>query len=146
MKIKIARQIATVFGLGYCPKAPGTIGSLAGLILCVLLHKYELIYLIIFIALFSAGVISSRKIEEETKEKDPSYIVIDEFACIFIAFLSIPITPLTLVIGFGLYRFIDISKIPPLKLLEKYGNGWGVMLDDLAAGIYVNLILRMLTV
>jgi len=142
MNTKFYRHIATLFGLGYSKYVPGTLGSLAGLGLCLLLHGYFFVYVGVFIALFSAGVISSRIMEDASGEKDPSFIIIDEFACVFIVFLSVPITPLTLISGFAVYRLVDIFKIPPLKLLERQKGGWGIMLDDLAAAVYANLILR----
>ncbi|MFH1836808.1 MAG: phosphatidylglycerophosphatase A [Candidatus Omnitrophota bacterium] len=144
MRNKIYRLIATVFGIGYSPVAPGTMGSLAGLGLCLLLHKYTALYILVFLALFASGVIVSKRIEKEAGEKDPSFIVIDEFACILIAFLFVPIRPMILITGFAIYRFIDISKIFPLKRLERLSGGWAVMLDDLAAGIYTNLALQVL--
>jgi len=142
----IYRLIATVFGLGYSPIAPGTLGSLAGLAVCIALHNNIFIYLSVFVILFIAGVITSEKVEKATGDKDPSYIIIDEFACIFIVFLFIPIRLPVLLTGFAIYRIIDIVKIPPLKRLDRQSGGWAIMLDDLAAGIYTNLILQVLII
>ena len=141
---KIHDLIATVFGLGRASFAPGTWGSLAGLVLCLALHGNLALYLIVFAVLFAAGVISAGKMEAETGLKDPAAVVIDEFACIFLVFLLIPLRPSTILIGFILYRVIDIAKIPPMRSVEKISGGWGIMLDDLIAGIYANLILRLL--
>ncbi|MGB2599434.1 MAG: phosphatidylglycerophosphatase A [Candidatus Omnitrophota bacterium] len=142
---KIHRYIATVLGLGYFPIAPGTVGSFAGLLLCLLLHKYVILYIIIFIILFAAGVITSGKVEKESGQKDPSYVIIDEFACIFLVFLLIPLKPLYVITGFIIYRIIDITKPPPIRLLEKREGGWGIMLDDALAAIYTNILLQILT-
>jgi phosphatidylglycerophosphatase A len=142
---KINELIATVFRLGYFPFAPGSVGSLAGLVLCLILHKYVIAYILTFFVLFAAGVITSGKVEKQSGQKDPSFVVIDEFACIFLVFLSIPLKPLYILIGFIIYRVLDVTKIPPIGYLEKIRGGWGVMLDDAMCGIYANLILQILT-
>jgi phosphatidylglycerophosphatase A len=140
----VHERIATIFGLGYFPVASGTAGSLAGLVLCLLLHRNVFIYILTFIILFVAGVITSNKVESESRIQDPSHVIIDEFACIFIVFLFIPLSFPIVAIGFGLYRVIDIAKLPPMGLLEKLKGGWGIMLDDLLAAVYTNIILHIL--
>ena len=142
---KVHEYIATVFGLGYFPIAPGTAGSLAALPLCLLLHRFTFLYIGLFVVLFIAGVISAGKKEAETGQKDPSCVIIDEFACMFLVFLFIPIEPLYIITGFIIYRIIDIIKLPPIRSLEKLEGGWGIMLDDAVAGIYTNIILQVLT-
>ncbi|MFH1552387.1 MAG: phosphatidylglycerophosphatase A [Candidatus Omnitrophota bacterium] len=141
---KIHNIIATVFGIGRIVIAPGTWGSLAGLALCLALHGNVILYLLVFAGLFAAGVVSAGRVEEETGEKDPSIVVIDELACIFPVFLFVPMSIPGVIVGFILYRIIDIVKPPPVKSLEKLKGGWGIMLDDLAAGIYTNIILHIL--
>ncbi len=136
--------IATVCGLGYSPIASGTVGSLAGLGLYLILHNNPLVQFVSFVILFILGVISSGVIEDETGEKDPSKVVIDEFACILIAFLFVPYKLLYIVAGFIIYRIIDIIKIPPMAKLEGVRGGWGIMLDDLVGAIYTNIILQVL--
>ncbi|MEA3488937.1 MAG: phosphatidylglycerophosphatase A [Candidatus Omnitrophota bacterium] len=136
--------IATVFGLGYFPVAPGTAGSVAGLALCLLLHKNPVLYIGVFIILFVAGLISAGRVESQSQIKDPSIVVIDECACIFSVFLFVPINLPIILTGFFLYRLIDIIKLPPMRSLEKLRGGWGIMLDDLISGIYTNLILQIL--
>jgi len=83
-------------------------------------------------------------VEKGSYQKDPGFIVIDEFANIFPVFLFIPLSVKTIIIGFILYRVFDIIKVPPMKKLEKLHGGWGIMLDDLISGIYANLILHVL--
>ncbi|MFH1798782.1 MAG: phosphatidylglycerophosphatase A [Candidatus Omnitrophota bacterium] len=138
-------QISTIFGLGNFPVAQGTMGSLAGLIPCVLLHRFQPLYILTFFALFLAGAWSSAKTAKEAGFKDPAFVIIDEFACIFIVFLFIPLNVLTLIAGFILYRLFDILKPQPIKALERIPSGWGIMLDDLMAAIYANLALRIFT-
>ncbi|MDP8299854.1 MAG: phosphatidylglycerophosphatase A [Candidatus Tantalella remota] len=143
-KVDVYYLIATVLGLGRAPLAPGTVGSLTGLFLCFVLRGHLLLYAIVFLVLFAAGVIASARVEETSEEKDPSMIVIDEFACIFVAFFLVPMTWPAVITGFILYRVLDIVKIPPMKSLEDLHGGWGIMLDDLMAGIYTNLALHIL--
>jgi len=90
------------------------------------------------------GVFSSAKLESDSGVKDPSYIVIDEFACMFPVFFLIPPRPAYVLTGFILFRLFDILKPPPIRQIEKIKGGWGVMLDDLAAAVYTNLILHVL--
>lgn len=143
-KSKIYDLIGTVFGLGNLPLFPGTWGSLGGLALCLLLHKSPKLYITAFILLFIIGLIASAKIEKNTGQKDPSYVVIDEFACIFLVFLAVPMSTATVITGFVLYRFMDIVKIPPIRALETLEGGWGIMLDDAMAAVYANLTLQIL--
>ena len=135
-------MIATVLGLGYCPIASGTVGSLAALPVYYLLHEHPLVQFIVFLVLFFAGVAAAAVIEKETGDKDPSIVVIDEFACLFLAFLFIPFKLVYVIPGFIIYRLIDIIKIPPMNTLEEIPGGWGIMLDDLAGAVYTNLILQ----
>lgn len=141
---RVHHLIATVFGLGHFPFAPGTVGSLAGLVLCLFLHWNMILYTSVFLILFVFGVISSGKVEEEAGYRDPSTVVIDEFACIFVAFLFVPISAPLVIVGFILYRIFDIIKVPPMKHAENIKGGWGIMLDDLIGGVYTNFILQIL--
>ena len=141
---KIDRAIATVFGLGYFPVAPGTVGSLAGLIVCFFLHGYPVLYAGVFLVLFVAGIASAGRVEASEGMKDPSIIVIDEAACSLPAFFFIPMELPYILVGFILFRAIDIIKIPPMKHIEKLSGGWGIMLDDLMAAVYTNIILQLL--
>ncbi|MDD3089364.1 MAG: phosphatidylglycerophosphatase A [Candidatus Omnitrophica bacterium] len=135
--------IATAFGLGNLPLAPGTWGSLGGLLLCLALHPYPVWYILVFAAIFLAGVRASGRVEKGHSLKDPSYVVIDEFACIFIVFIAVPMHPFYLAAGFALFRLFDILKIPPMKKIEKIKGGWGIMLDDAVAAAYANLVLQV---
>ncbi|MFH1395422.1 MAG: phosphatidylglycerophosphatase A [Candidatus Omnitrophota bacterium] len=143
-KKNIHDLISTVFGLGYVPGAPGTLGSLAGLILCIVLHPFAGLYITTFIILFILGVISAAIMEKKSRQKDPPFIIIDEFVNIFPVFLFVPITFFSVIMGFILYRFFYITKIYPIKKLEKIKNGWGIMLDDLLSAVYANIALHLI--
>lgn len=136
--------ISTVLGLGHLPVAPGTWGSLAGLLVCIVLHPYPIAYFAAFIILFTAGVQSSEKAEKHNGMKDPSYVVIDEFSSIFIVYAFLPMTVLNIVLGFLLFRVFDVIKPPPIRRIEDIKGGWGIMLDDIVAAAYSNLVLQVL--
>jgi len=79
------------------------------------------------------------------REKDPGWVVVDETVGILISFFLVPIGWTTVIIGFILFRLIDISKVFPLKLLENVPGGLGIMLDDAVGGIMVNIILNIIS-
>lgn len=139
------RIISTVFFVGYFPFAPGTVASaFAMLILLIFKPSHSEILMTLVIA-FVLGVISSNKIEKKANEKDPSYIVIDEFAGYLISVFLIPLTTLNLLLAFLFFRFFDIIKPPPIRQIEKrLKGGLGIMMDDIIAGLFSNLLLRIL--
>lgn len=140
--IKKHEMIATVLGIGHLPVISGTWGSLAGLVPCLLLHDRPLLYFTVFAALFAFGGISAAAVEKEDGVKDPTYVVIDEFASIFLVFAFVPVRAAYVITGVILYRVFDIVKPPPIRLLENKGGGWGIMFDDAMAAVYANLILQ----
>lgn len=143
-KLQIRYNIATLFGLGYVPFAPGTVGTLVTLPVCLFLHKYMLAYILTFIVLFVLGVFSSDAVEKNSGHKDPTHVIIDEAACLFVVFFMVPLSWPIVLVGFAAFRLIDIFKIPPMNFAENIRGGWGIMLDDLIAGLYANLILQAL--
>jgi phosphatidylglycerophosphatase A len=141
----IIKCIATVFFSGYAPIAPGTAGSLAALIPLIIFPTISTTVLLVIVVLgFIIGVLVSRQFERAYGE-DPQVVVIDETVGMWITMLFVPITWKTLVLGFILFRIFDIIKPPPARQLEKVPNGWGIMLDDVAAGIYAGLLLLLIT-
>jgi phosphatidylglycerophosphatase A len=138
----ISRIIATLFLIGYIPCAPGTFGTLAGMLFIWLLKPDFLWQFVILIATLIIGIITSGIAEKAIGEKDSRHIVIDEFAGYLCAVISLPLTPAYMVAAFFLFRFFDILKPPPIRLLERIGGGIGVMCDDVAAGIVANVILQ----
>ncbi|MFK7776221.1 MAG: phosphatidylglycerophosphatase A [Saprospiraceae bacterium] len=139
---------ATVLGAGYSPFAPGTMGALVGILILFLIKWQQpelqfftwglLLATIIFTLL---GVWSTNELESEWG-KDPSKVVVDELIGVWIAVLWIPIETQWLVLGFILFRFFDIAKPLGIRRLESIKGGWGVMLDDVGAGIYANIVLQ----
>jgi phosphatidylglycerophosphatase A len=137
--------VATGFFIGSVPFAPGTFGSLIGLPVCFLLSRLNflqsVICILIFI-LFAIGIASAA--EKILKQKDPSQIVIDEVAGLMVTFAGLPLNLKTALAGFIIFRVLDILKPFPIRTLEKrVGGGSGIVLDDVLAGVYGNLILRL---
>ncbi len=142
---RLSEQISTVFGVGYTVYAPGTMGSLFGLLLYMFIKDIPVLWYAIFvIALFIVGVLVSDVMEDVYGIKDPSFVVIDEVVGMLIAMISIPYSPLIAILGFLLFRIIDVAKIPPLNWLEKIHGGLGIMIDDAVGGLIVNIILQVL--
>lgn len=135
--------LATWFGIGFMIPAPGTWGTIAGLpfaIIFFLIGGIPLLVLAIVIFYF-IGIYVSNKIEEQTKEKDLSIIVIDEVVGIWIALLATNFEPLQILIAFILFRFFDILKPWPIGWLDKnIASGRGVMIDDVVAGLFAAII------
>jgi len=139
---------ATVLGAGYSPFAPGTMGALVGMLILFLIkwQQPELQYftwgLLLATVIFTLlGVWSTNELESEWG-KDPSKVVVDELIGVWIAVLWIPAETHWLILGFILFRFFDIVKPLGIRRLESIKGGWGVMLDDVGAGIYANLVLQ----
>lgn len=135
----------TLAGIGYFPKAPGTAGSFFSLI-CLFFIKPSAIELLILVVIATiAGIVSTPLIEKEDG-KDPSHIVIDELAGQWITFLLITrYSFLTLLAGFLLFRVFDIAKPFGINRIQNLSAGWGVMLDDIVAGIYAAIVLYLLS-
>lgn len=134
----------TFFLTGKLPWCPGTWGTLAGLFFVFLLREYFILRIVFFLFFFFVGRLSAFKLETATGRTDPQEVVIDEVAGIFLSFIFIPLDLSILIIGFFLFRLLDIFKVPPAKILEKPGNGWGIMLDDISAGVYTNFALHLI--
>ena len=139
-------MIATGFFSGYLPKAPGTWGSLVGLVLFFLLHTLSLeIYLAVVAGIFVIGTFAAGEAEKIMDRKDPGLVVIDEIVGILITMIAIPATPLAMALGFILFRIFDIWKPFPVNFFDqRFHGGLGIMLDDVMAGIYSLVILQIL--
>ena len=138
--------IATGFYAGYLPKAPGTWGSLVGLVLFYLLHTLSLpVYLAVVAGLFAVGSLAAGEAEKILDNRDPGVVVIDEIVGILIAMTAVPMTPLTMALGFTLFRIFDIAKPFPVNFFDqRFHGGLGIMLDDVVAGIYSLIILQLM--
>ena len=139
-----AKLVATGLGSGYSPVAPGTAGSLVGLLLFLpLAGRAFWIQLAAVVAVTILGVLAGGRLATTLGAKDPGVVVVDEVAGQWITFLALPMTPVTAVAGFLLFRVMDILKPWPARALERLPGGLGIMADDVAAGIYAHLLLRL---
>ena len=149
-KVRLQRAgaiaVATGFLVGYVPVAPGTFGALVGLAIAWGLQAASLwVWAIVILGLAAAGVWASGEANRIIGQPDSRHIVIDEVVGILVTMVGIPVTGYWLVWGFLLFRFFDIVKLPPCNIFDtRLKNGWGVMLDDIAAGIYGNVVLRLM--
>lgn len=141
----LAKLLATCGYLGYIPIAPGTFGgSLLGAGIFWLLSPYELIYFLVTLKIILLAIWSSGQAEAIFGKKDDQRIVIDETAGMLIAMLWLPDKSLLyLGLGFVVFRVMDIVKPLGIKQLQKIRGGWGVVADDVAAGLVTNIILRI---
>jgi len=141
----IWRIIASFFGLGFFPVAPGTLASLAIVLLYkYLMHGLALPYLLlIFLLLLILGVSAATAYSSELKKTDPRQVVIDEAAGQLLVLLSISPDWTLLVTGFLLFRLFDIVKPFPIRKLEGLPSGWGIMADDIAAALMAKALLHL---
>ncbi len=130
--------------MGYFPLAPGTMGSLVAAAVGWFLTPFRPFYLLLTIILLLLGVWSSEE-AEKTLGKDSPRIVIDEMTGMMVAFFAFPRSLMTLLAALLLFRLFDILKPPPLGRLQEMKGGWGIMVDDLGAGILTNFLLRLLS-
>lgn len=156
----LSRFISTVGFIGYMPFAPGTFGTLAAVFFMVALKPSVLAHIALTVFFIIAGILSSnhavkffedrpnffpfrtKKISGE--KKDPSCIVIDEFAGYIASLLFLPFSWGYVIAAFVLFRFFDILKPPPLRRFEDvFNGGFGIMADDIGAAVYTNLLLQL---
>lgn len=137
--------IACGFGVGVLP-APGTWGTLLGVVIYLLLHPLPLwLYLVIVALLNITGVFLCAKVNNDLNTDDHPAAVWDEIAAFPIVMIAVPLTWYWLVIGFVLFRFFDIVKPGPISWIDKHVHGGiGVMLDDIVAALVSLAVLQLL--
>lgn len=145
-KTRLAILVSTLGGVGYLPWAPGTWASAASLLLVWALSsgpaEWRYLGLIIVVGL---GAWSSLISDTHWNTQDNGRIVIDETAGILVTFLVAPFTGWTATLGFLLFRLFDITKPWPVRYFDRhYLHGYGVILDDLLAGVYAALSLELI--
>ena len=138
---------ATGAGAGFSPIASGTVGTLLpGIPIYLLLSGLpSFLYIIILLLLTAFAIYLCEAADRILGEKDSSKIVIDEIAGFLVTMAFIPLSVYTIIAGFLLFRFFDITKLQPAKWIEdNLSGGMGVALDDVMAGIYANMSLHLL--
>lgn len=140
--------VASGFGSGYCPVAPGTAGTLVAIPIAYIFSFFNpIVHLISILALFFLGSYAAGIFDQASESQDNKIIVIDEIVGFLITMFLIKWSFASVIIGFILFRFFDISKIPPARQIDrKFKGGYGVVLDDVVAGIYANILLRIVLI
>ena len=145
-----ATLVATFFGIGCLRPGPGTWGSAAPVLLWgALAHALPTAARIpaaiaLTIAVILVGIPAGTQVARASNTKDPQFVVIDEVAGQLIALIAVPLAWKTFLAGLILFRAFDIVKPPPVRQLEKLPDGFGIVLDDVAAGIYALVIMQLL--
>jgi len=146
---RIAVAIATAGGAGFAPVAPGTAGSIIGVLIYLLVERLQLgaYYPHVIIFFFIVGIWASSRVENLWGH-DSSRIVIDEVVGQMITFGGMaaeryPLSAFPIVLGFGLFRLFDIAKPFPIRRLEQFKGGLGVVADDVGAGFYALAVLTV---
>jgi phosphatidylglycerophosphatase A len=135
---------ATGFGAGFSPIVPGTMGTLIAIPIYYFISSISFpLYELTLVAFFFFSSWVAGQAEKYWEKKDDRRIVIDEIMGFLVTMLWVTKTPLTIVSGFVLFRFFDILKPFPIRHLERVKSGFGVVLDDVLAGIYSNILLHL---
>lgn len=135
-KLQWQAIVSTCFGIGFISRMPGTVASFAAVVFALIVPVHPvLILLTTVLGIFASGIYA-----RASGKKDPGEIVIDEVVGMWIALYGHP--PAMFVPAFGLFRILDIVKPFPVRNLERLPGGIGIMADDIAAGLFSNLILR----
>jgi phosphatidylglycerophosphatase A len=140
--------LATGAYAGFVPIAPGTAGSVVGLLLAWLVlgwaNAHVWIAIAVFTAAFALGCLIAGRAEAIFGRHDSSHIVLDEIMGMLATMFLNPLDRVHLVVGFALFRLFDIVKLFPASVIDsRMPGGLGVMLDDLAAAVYANIALRL---
>ncbi|MDP9053841.1 MAG: phosphatidylglycerophosphatase A [Acidobacteriota bacterium] len=145
MTSKAAWTFATWFGCGFSPKAPGTVGSLAAILIAWPLSHlgFEKVHFLILslVALYPA-IWASGIVAAQSGRKDPQIVVVDEVLGQWLTLAgALRFDWITFALAFGLFRLFDIWKPAPIRLIERIPGGAGIVLDDMMAGAYAALVL-----
>ena len=138
--------MAVGFGSGLSPIASGTTGSAAAIPLCYLFTGLPISYYLIFIIVsFVVGVIAAQSATDALGIDDHGAIVWDEFVGMFITTIGLPQSLFWTVIGFFVFRLFDIWKPWPIRVIDRdMHGGWGIMLDDVLAGIFSLIVMQIM--
>ena len=142
--------VATFFGVGQLPLAPGTWGSAAAVLLWWIVSRWITVWwqagTVMGLAVLATlvGIPAATRGERETGRKDPQFVVIDEVAGQLIALIAVPVFWKSLLTGFILFRVFDTLKPPPVRQLERLPEGAGIVVDDIGAGLYALAVMQAL--
>ena len=145
-----ASLLATFFGMGHLHPGPGSWGSAATIALWWLIGSripvgfQPLWTAVLALLVIAIGIPAATRVARAASLKDPQFVVIDEVAGQLIALIAVPITWKCLLVGFILFRGFDIVKPPPVRMLERLPEGFGIVIDDVGAGLYALLVMQLL--
>lgn len=139
----ISKMLATFFYVGYLPAAPGSIATIFGGIIGFALMKHPAVYIAVTILITIVGFAVSGRAEKAIGKKDPGCIVIDEVAGVMIALFMLPPTMAIFWTVFFVFRAFDMFKIYPGNKFEALGGSRGIMMDDIMAGLYTNVVMHL---
>ncbi len=142
MTARLARAVATFAYIGYLPAAPGTWASAATLLIWFLIRPTGGVFAAALGVVLVVGTWACHR-AEAIYGHDSHRVVIDEVAGSMIAVAGLAVSPGIGIAGFVLFRFFDIVKPPPIYQIQALPGGWGVMVDDVLAGIAANVVLRL---
>jgi phosphatidylglycerophosphatase A len=144
--IRLAVFLATVGYCGYSPIAPGTVGSAAGLVAYLLVWWTRSPFLEagLIAVTFAGGTWAATHAERYFGGIDPGPVVIDEVLGMLVTLAFIPVGWSAAIVGFVVFRVFDVIKPFPADRLETFHGGFGIMADDAMAGVYANIVLRIL--
>ena len=142
---RAAVLLARGFGAGCSPVAPGTVGTAVAVPLVCLQLVLSTEVFLVFVLVFVLGAVYVAAVaDKQMDETDDPSIVVDEMAGFLIAMACVPLTPWSLLVGFVLFRALDIFKPPPINTVErKFSGGLGIVGDDLVAGLMTNALLQL---
>ena len=141
MSNKVAAVLATWFGCGLAPVAPGTVASAGAIAIAWVLHEvfgWGRVHWLAMVVVFIAPAIrAAGSVARELGVEDPGRVVMDEVLGQWLALIgAVSLTPRAWLLAFGLFRIFDIWKPYPVRRLERLPGGYGIVADDLAAGLY----------
>ncbi|MEA1963734.1 MAG: phosphatidylglycerophosphatase A [Candidatus Aerophobetes bacterium] len=147
--MKLSVLLGTGLGAGYIPLVPGTIGTMEGVVFYLIFRKifpHPLSYLLFLVVFNGIGVWVSGRCESYFKKRDASFIVIDEIGGFLITMFALPFSFRFTLLGFILFRVFDITKPFRIERIQRLPGGWGIMGDDIAAGILANVMLHIIQI
>ena len=139
----LIKIVSSFFFIGYTPFIPGTVASLVACCIIFFLKENPPIFLLATLLIIILGFFIGVPAEKVFKKKDAGPIVIDEIAGMFLSLVFLPLEPRVIFSAFLLFRIFDALKVFPAGRLERLSGSQGIMLDDIIAGLYTNLILQI---
>jgi phosphatidylglycerophosphatase A len=144
-----ATLVATFFGVGRLGPGPGTWGSAAAVMIWAVLGRWTaaqfqwMVLGALAMLAVAVGIPAATRFARASQLQDPQSVVVDEVAGQWITVLFAPVSWKTLLVGFILFRAFDILKPPPVRQLERLPEGMGIVMDDVAAGLYALLVMQL---